>query len=494
MSYKPSTFLWFATLLQVAARSASAAVTYTVDDGDSSISYFPSGAWSQAPACNGCSAQPDTSRANGGTWHQATYGESHSEVPYIEVQFTGTAIYVYNILAGPASGSLAGTHLQFTWDGQYDRGSDFNWDAEDSRSVEYGQMVYYIEGLEHGAHTLRIQPDTSRGSTILFDYIRVTSDSAPPATAPSPSSTMSTSPTPPAPSPSSTSPSTPTLTPTPTSASTQNHQSGSPDASEATSTTPNTHLSSSPSLSTASPSSHSFDPTAPFTSSSSGHPSALASQTAEPSSSAGRSPAGVIAGATIGGIVVLVLVFLGACLLRRRRRNARLPILPTESEKGGIGVYGTDLPPEPSSATRLLPGPSSAAGLQPTTEYPSSVSPSTANSNSATVPTASSFSSHMESQGGEPYISHDMEKPPVVAGSDEPVDAPEAETGVVAPQAGGPRELAAFEAAEEAQQAPEVVARHRVSTGSAALHVQLAALQEEVARLREHVDAPPRYE
>lgn len=51
-----------------------------------------------------------------------------------------------------------------------------------------------------------------------------------------------------------------------------------------------------------------------------------------------------IAGAIIGGVVVLVLAFLCACPHRRRRRRAARPlILPTDSEKSSVNFYRSEL-------------------------------------------------------------------------------------------------------------------------------------------------------
>lgn len=170
-----------ALVLLIAARSVYTAVNRTIDDSDATITYLPSGQWSQRGSCSDCTVSPDSSRAQGGTWHSATYRADDGAPPSIEVQFTGTGLFLYNILATPSSGSTdADTHLQFYWDGTYDEGSDFDWESAWGSSggadFQYDQLVYYITGLEQGQHTVRVQPKVDRDSLILFDYAEYTTD------------------------------------------------------------------------------------------------------------------------------------------------------------------------------------------------------------------------------------------------------------------------------------------------------------------------------
>ena len=59
----------------------------TIDDRDVAVKYSPFHDWAPSP-CGGCQAQPDPSRAFGGTWHDSTIAPG--DTPYtVTYSFTG---------------------------------------------------------------------------------------------------------------------------------------------------------------------------------------------------------------------------------------------------------------------------------------------------------------------------------------------------------------------------------------------------------------------
>ena len=516
----------YAVVLLIAAHTSSAAfVNRTIDDNDGAVTYFPTPRWSQGASCSDCTIRPDSSRARDGTWHIATYDAPNGAFPFIEIQFTGTAIYVYNILSDRVAGEVTNTYLTFFWDGKHDSGSDFVWDSGDSRSFRYDQIVYYIEGLENGAHTLRIQPRDSRSSLIMFDYALVTTDeevdqgAAPTPTHPIPITDTPTKTLPPATTPTRTLTSTDTTTssstvqrpasistgPTPPSSGSQSTISSEPsDSSDSSNSSHSQSQSStdgSPDLSTSSATSETSSAT----------PTALVGAT-----TSGNAPsAGVIAGAVVGGIVALVLAILGAILLRRRTRA--LPVVPVRDDKllwasksgPDDSYHKPNLPPEPSSASVLLITPGNRSrttslsqgratgtevsyGASSESHYATTpLSPSTygmtpnrdfdqvystTSSPAPTGPEVSGGRGSLEKSSAGPTTTHVL----VADGGAESLSPPHAPTPGHEPSSVGST------TESPSEQPPTVV--------NVALQAQLAALQEEVARLREHFDAPPRYE
>ena len=74
----------------------------TIDDnfGDSVTGALPQfeGDWRTQATCD-CSVDLDSSKLFRGTWHGAIARQSSNQTPSVTLQFTGVAIYVFNVLA-----------------------------------------------------------------------------------------------------------------------------------------------------------------------------------------------------------------------------------------------------------------------------------------------------------------------------------------------------------------------------------------------------------
>ncbi|KIY46564.1 hypothetical protein FISHEDRAFT_75486 [Fistulina hepatica ATCC 64428] len=111
----------FASFLLLFVPLCVAASNRTIDDteGDSVTgavpSYSPSGSWDNAD-CVGCYIVPSKSEAFDGTWTAATYSPSLTDMS-IKFSFTGTAIYIYFIIANQVEDATTETACNFTLDG-----------------------------------------------------------------------------------------------------------------------------------------------------------------------------------------------------------------------------------------------------------------------------------------------------------------------------------------------------------------------------------------
>ncbi|KAI0640174.1 hypothetical protein C8Q77DRAFT_116628 [Trametes polyzona] len=305
------------------------AVNRTIDDqkGDSVTgvvpSYSPIGSWNQGPACTGCFIQLDTSQTFDGTWHDTTHTPGDPEPRVITAQFTGTAVYVYNVLANTVPFTTTFTSITFTLDGT--NAGQFIHVPTDSTDFQYNVPVFVQTGLSNTDHTLVIEANGDKNSSlVLFDYIVYTFEDDPPTTTTT-STLSSTSPSPPT---SDTPPNTPTVTTsrtdTPTTTSTTTLATSMPPHGTTTSS-PNT--SSSNPLG-AMPAASAGSALASFALGSSGsvppNPTTTlpVSAAPPPAQDASTVSPGAIVGGVVGGVVVLIAVALLAfCLLRKRRRT-----------------------------------------------------------------------------------------------------------------------------------------------------------------------------
>nr|VWO99248.1 AidA [Ganoderma boninense] len=100
------------------------------------------------------------------TWHDSTLFAGEPPIA-ITVQFTGSAVYVFNILPNTISGTITTADIAFSIDeesvGHFTRSPD------SSSTVLYNQLVYSNTTLSDGPHTLVMTPNSN--STILFDYL-----------------------------------------------------------------------------------------------------------------------------------------------------------------------------------------------------------------------------------------------------------------------------------------------------------------------------------
>ncbi|PIL26344.1 hypothetical protein GSI_12100 [Ganoderma sinense ZZ0214-1] len=314
----PTAFLPLSIFITTVA-GATTFTNHTIDDQSASPSFR--GQWSLGPQCTGCKAQPDPSKAFDSTWHDCTIHPG--ELPRnVTVQFTGTAFYVYGILANTIPYVTTNTNLTFFLDGQL--AGTFQHNPTTSTDFEYNVPMYSNSNLPNGDHTVMFEViGDSIPSFVLIDYFVYTTveqDVVPPPS----SSIPSTTPDPPQ---------------TPTSSS----------QSSSTSTTPST-LSTSSTL----PTSSQLTSRSPLSSpTSTSGPSSLLSSPTSASSATASQPAGAgttlgtgnpqnasrgnssvsmgaIVGGTVGGIAALVLLAALLYFLHRRRSTLGGSLLTKE--------------------------------------------------------------------------------------------------------------------------------------------------------------------
>ncbi len=156
-------------------------VNRTIDNryGDSVTGQLPlymPGPWSEGDQCPGCHAQPDPKQCYNGTWSDTTHHDGLDDGQNVTVQFTGTAVYAYHVLAPPIIYTDTLTNLSFTLDGTPVLGPNFVWDPPASQQeYQYNVPVYVNESLENTDHTLVIHL-VGPVSLGLFDYVVYTFD------------------------------------------------------------------------------------------------------------------------------------------------------------------------------------------------------------------------------------------------------------------------------------------------------------------------------
>jgi len=137
----------------------------------------------------------DASQAFDSTWHYTVNAPGDSEPHIANLSFTGSAIYVFFILAGTGQPVATSSNLTFILDGEEVRlASDVTLSGT---YVQYNTPVYVNETLSNGPHQLTIQMmATANSSIVLFDYAVYTADAdenpSSSAASPSPSTTSST--------------------------------------------------------------------------------------------------------------------------------------------------------------------------------------------------------------------------------------------------------------------------------------------------------------
>ncbi|KAI9066502.1 hypothetical protein FKP32DRAFT_372867 [Trametes sanguinea] len=316
-------------LFAVCRAVSSLSVNRTIDDekGDSVTgvvpSYSPVGSWSQGSTCSGCFIHLDTSQTFQGTWHDTTHTPGDPEPRIITAQFTGTAVYVYNVLANTVLYTTTFTSITFTLDGQ--NVGQFVHVPTASTDFQYDVPVFASDSLPNGDHTLVIEANgATNSSLVLFDYIVYTFEDDPTTTSPPPVTTSSTT--------SHADPPTTTNTdPTNTQQTTQTSASSS--SSLNTSGTGATPTSQQTSSGAGSPSTPLHNSSGSVSTSPAGDGASPSSQSSGAPTSQGptdvasaqhsRTAVGAIAGGAAGGILVLVLaILLAVRCIRRRRRSA----------------------------------------------------------------------------------------------------------------------------------------------------------------------------
>ncbi len=121
----------------------------------------------------GCNIGPsiiDVTQPQDGTWHDATPLPSDPTPATITIHFTGSAVYVFNILPNTLPVTVTFANISFSIDGE-DAGV-FTRSPLPGTTILYNQLVYHNTGLNYGPHTLIITP--SNYSLLLFDYLLYT--------------------------------------------------------------------------------------------------------------------------------------------------------------------------------------------------------------------------------------------------------------------------------------------------------------------------------
>ncbi|KAI0327694.1 hypothetical protein GY45DRAFT_1327351 [Cubamyces sp. BRFM 1775] len=161
---------------------SSAAVNRTIDDelGDSVTGlqpiYSPQADWNQGATCTTChigTGLIDPTRVFGGTWHDSTtYPDDPPHT--VAATFTGTAVYVFNIVVNAVPDTATLTNLTFFLDGE--RAGEFVHEPDGSSDVSYNVPVFTTAGLANVPHTLLIQMNAPNITNVLFDYIVYTAE------------------------------------------------------------------------------------------------------------------------------------------------------------------------------------------------------------------------------------------------------------------------------------------------------------------------------
>ncbi|KAL0573862.1 hypothetical protein V5O48_008079 [Marasmius crinis-equi] len=154
--------LFFGLTSQVAA-----AGNQTIDDSSSDFTF--SGSW-QVNSCSKCSEQPESGQAFNQTYHTNGNGVSASTA---RLQFTGSAIWVYGILAP----SEVQGGLTITLDSQ--SSVVYNSSGNSNSSFTYNELFFHASSLSTFTHTLTLKtgPGDS-GNSIILDYAVVNTDFA----------------------------------------------------------------------------------------------------------------------------------------------------------------------------------------------------------------------------------------------------------------------------------------------------------------------------
>ena len=170
--------LFFVLLTQSTVASIQ---NVTIDDADNTLEY--SGDWHTA--CHASFQQcPDPSQLYDGTLHWVSYDESTSQIPNVTLRFTGTAVYVYNVLMNDPSPAY-GTVINLVLDG--DVVESWSQPVSGTSGYTYHSLVYSNSDMSNREHVLVMQAARD-ASQIMFDYIEYTaatgdSTSLPPAPA-----------------------------------------------------------------------------------------------------------------------------------------------------------------------------------------------------------------------------------------------------------------------------------------------------------------------
>lgn len=171
---------WTLLILFLASYGVLASsVNRTIDDvkGDNFSGLLPSYSpspdinWNVGPQCSDCHIQLNASQTFDGTWHDATSGRDSRSVTLF---FTGTAIYVYGVIANtvtiPGQVTSTTTNLTFRLDGEFV--GSFIHQPTASMDFEYNVLFYTNDSIPNGQHVLVFESTSLEQEhfLILFDY------------------------------------------------------------------------------------------------------------------------------------------------------------------------------------------------------------------------------------------------------------------------------------------------------------------------------------
>ncbi|KAF9265389.1 hypothetical protein L218DRAFT_170792 [Marasmius fiardii PR-910] len=160
-------------------------VNRTIDDfyGDEETGLFPTYypldgvTWHQnCKAEDGCVILADESEAWNGTWHSATYRQAKMDNMGVTLQFNGTAIWVYFILANNLPKATTYTQCNFTLDGE-PMGQFIHKPDASKTELDYNAEVFSRTELEPKRHKLEIMTgNLTREVYMNFDYAKYTTE------------------------------------------------------------------------------------------------------------------------------------------------------------------------------------------------------------------------------------------------------------------------------------------------------------------------------
>ncbi|EIW56430.1 uncharacterized protein TRAVEDRAFT_83638, partial [Trametes versicolor FP-101664 SS1] len=167
--------------LYVMASLGQTSSNRTIDDqkGDTVTgfmpTYFPRDfKWNIGQTCTACTVKSgtliDPDQVFDGTWHDAThYGQNDTTIS-VQVDFTGTAVYMYNILVNTVAGTRTSlTTLHFYLDGE--QVGTFTHDRDNTTEVIYNALVYKNTSLSNTPHSLVAEASGADYILFLFDYV-----------------------------------------------------------------------------------------------------------------------------------------------------------------------------------------------------------------------------------------------------------------------------------------------------------------------------------
>ncbi|KAI0633045.1 hypothetical protein C8Q77DRAFT_865645 [Trametes polyzona] len=177
-------------LLSATATTRGILVNRTIDDqkGDSVTGavpdFLPVDRWNIGQTCTRCSVHSgvvDPGKTFDGTWHDGTHYDATDSNMTVVVNFTGSAIYIYNILANTVPHATTLTILDFYLDDNYM--GTFEHVPDETAAVVYNALVYKNTSIPHGPHSLQAVSSGPQKILALFDYAvyTVEDDSTPPS-------------------------------------------------------------------------------------------------------------------------------------------------------------------------------------------------------------------------------------------------------------------------------------------------------------------------